>query len=169
MDHRRATIAGSRVEGSKHFRLCLSFTRVSNGKPEDGLRFSFPETIKFGIDEPYQVFLTFEPAVRIVTMSVHNDLIDFRRLGTKVDPNLATYCGVWEPRGFPVTSCHHREQLKFVVGLDDGAVFITSLQCKFYAKEETSHCAWGETMHAIHFQCVTLPDKSVVIVKQELM
>lgn len=152
------------------FQVALSIKRDDSNAmvfyKVDGQRFDNDNTIKMKVQTPYKFSLTIRPPQKIKVASAKGEELEM--VSEEMSKEFTKYCYQWSSNNIPVTKKNRRLGFNLIFEINNLGVLELPLQLKFYEANDTTHSAWGKSLHHIEFDCVHKAGHSFVEVLKTL-
>ncbi|KAL4239107.1 CB1 cannabinoid receptor-interacting protein 1 [Mactra antiquata] len=139
---------------------------------QDGQRFDQCHTVKLNAATEYDLSFTLKPAIYIDKLMINGELhkLEIKGGGSNEGAEEAeskTYTAQYSTTGFDVSKSGKRQELLFVLELQNGVYMKISFQCKLYKTGEKNHSLWGQKLTAVEMECRTETGHNYVTVLKE--
>ncbi|GFT31607.1 uncharacterized protein NPIL_620701 [Nephila pilipes] len=126
----------------------------------DGQRFENDNTIKMKVQTPYKFLLTIRPPQKIKIASAKGE--ELKMSSEEMSAEFSKYCYQWANNNIPITKKNRRLSFPLLLEIHNLGILELPLQLKFYQANDTTHSAWGKSLHHIEFDCVYKSGRSFV-------
>ncbi|GFQ85743.1 uncharacterized protein TNCT_604441 [Trichonephila clavata] len=138
------------------FQVTLSIKREDSNAmvfyKQDGQRFDNDNTIKMKVQTPYKFFISIRPPQKIKLASAKGEELEMS--SEEMSSDFSKYCYQWSSNNIPITKKNRRLSFNIILEISNLGVLELPLQLKFYGENDTTHSAWGKSLHHIEFDCV---------------
>ncbi|GFW74030.1 uncharacterized protein TNCV_545541 [Trichonephila clavipes] len=117
----------------------------------DGQRFDNDNTIKMKVQTPYKFLISIRPPQKIKLASAKGEELEMT--SEEMSSDFSKYCYQWCSSNIPVTKKNRRLSFSIILEIPKLGVLELPLQLKFYEANDTTHSAWGKSLHHIEFEC----------------